>query len=262
MRELVNANVNTFFQVDIIIFQVPSMALTNICSTDRMKLQGTQGVCRQNKKGKVTIISKYIEATTLPTPEEADMAQRACCGRVCNMCESPAEYAWRRRTVDLALLLEDAVAHDLSEPERAAVEKYWFDGMTLTQVAAETGRAPPNVARTLERAKQKLHAALRLTVMYQYNLENADLVPLAVRKAAAVAAAQRHKARSTGETLRNLRLRENISAAQLAKTLEIPFGRLRAAETEKIQLNANELLLLAAFFNTTADFILGGDEGA
>jgi len=206
----------------------------------------------------VNLISKYIEATTLPTPEEADMAQRACCGRVCNMCESPAEYAWRRRTVDLALLLEDAVAHDLSEGERAAIEKYWFDGMTLTQVAAETGRAPPNVARTLERAKQKLHAALRLTVMYQYNLENAELVPIAVRKAAAVTAAQRQKACSTGETLRNLRLRENISAAQLARTLEMPLNRLRAAESDKMHLNAKELLLLAAFFNTTTDFLLKG----
>ncbi len=186
------------------------------------------------------------------------MAQRACCGRVCKMCESPAEYAWRRRTVDLALLLEDAVAHDLSEGERAAIEKYWFDGMTLTQVAAETGRAPPNVARTLERAKQKLHAALRLTVMYQYNLENAELVPIAVRKAAAVTAAQRQKACSTGETLRNLRLRENIGAAQLARTLEMPLNRLRAAESDKIQLNAKELLLLAAFFNTTTDFLLKG----
>ena len=207
------------------------------------------------------IISKYIEATTLPTPEEADMAQRACCGRVCKMCESPAEYAWRRRSVDMALLLTDAVEHDLSEPEREAVEKYWFEGITLTGIAHETGRAPPNVARTLERAKKKLHAALRLAVMYQYNLENSDLTPLAVRKAAAVAAAQRQaecrQARlSPGERIRTLRVKENISAALLAKTLDIPFSRLRAIETDKIQLKTNELLLLAAFFNTTPDYIL------
>ena len=37
--------------------------------------------------------------------EEMKAAQLACCGRVCNRCETPAAYAWRKREVDLAILL-------------------------------------------------------------------------------------------------------------------------------------------------------------
>ncbi len=202
-------------------------------------------------------IRDYFEATTLPTPEEAKAAQNACCGRVCKMCESPAEYAWRRRTVDLAKLVCDAVEEDLSDNEREAVEKYWFDGMTITQIAAATGRAAPNVARTLEKAKQKLYAVLRHTVKYQYNLETTDLTPVAVRKSLVIAAAGRQNEKSVGARVKALRTGENIGTALLAQTLAIPESHLLAIENSTTLPDIKELLAIAAFFERTTDSLLG-----
>ena len=187
------------------------------------------------------------------------MAQKICCGRVCKMCESPAEYAWRRRTVDLAVLVREAVEQDLSSTERETVEKYWFEDMTLTEIAAETGRAPPNVARTLERAHKKLYAVLRHVVQYQHNLEKASFAPLAVRKAMMVAAAEKQTAGSLGERLKRLRVKENIPAQKLADIFKIPKTRLLSIEKGKVITNAQELLKMAAFFNTTTDCLLKGE---
>ena len=186
------------------------------------------------------------------------MAQRLCCGRVCKMCESPAEYAWRRRSVDMAALLADAVENDLSPNEREAVEKYWFEGKTLTRIGEETGRAPPNVLRTLERAKAKLHKSLRLAVFYQYDLEEESLVPLAVRKAAAVEAARRGGGQSPGERLKKLRLEQNAPLPLIAKASGLERERIEALENGTEEMTMDELLFMAAFFNTTADYILKG----
>ena len=202
---------------------------------------------------------KYIEASTLPTREEAVRAQKICCGRVCTLCESPAEYAWRSRTVDLALLVTQAVEQDLTEAERETVTKYWYEDMTLTEIAAETGRAPPNVARTLERAHKKLFSVLRYVVQYQHNLESTKLTPLAVRKALMTAAMEKQNPESCGERIKRLRVKENIPAQTLAGLLEIPKTRLLSIENGKILPNAEELLKIAAFFDTTTDYILQGE---
>jgi len=202
---------------------------------------------------------KYIEASTLPTREEAVRAQKICCGRVCTLCESPAEYAWRSRTVDLALLVTQAVEQDLTEAERETVTKYWYEDMTLTEIAAETGRAPPNVARTLERAHKKLFSVLRYVVQYQHNLENTKLTPLAVRKALMTAAMEKQNPESCGERIKRLRVKENIPAQTLAGLLEIPKSRLLSIEKGKISPNGEELLKIAAFFDTTTDYILQGE---
>lgn len=176
------------------------------------------------------------------------------------MCESPAEYAWRKRTVDLSFLVRDAVERDLSNAERETVELYWFEGMLLTEIAAETGRAPPNVSRTLQRAHQKLYSVLRHAVQYQYNLESGSLTPLAVRKALALAAAEKQSADSGqrfGERLKGMRFRENITTQKLAEIIGIPESRLQKIEKGNILPDTNELLLIAAFFDTTTDYLLG-----
>jgi len=203
---------------------------------------------------------KYIEASTLPTREEAVRAQKICCGRVCSLCESPAEYAWRSRTVDLAMLVTQAVEQDLTETERETVTKYWYDDMTLTEIAAETGRAPPNVARTLERAHKKLFSVLRYVVQYQHNLESINFAPLAVRKALMTAAMEKQNPESCGERIKRLRVKENIPAQTLAGLLEMPKTRLLSIEKGKILPNAKELLKIAAFFNTTIDYILNNER--
>ena len=63
--------------------------------------------------------NEYLRDITYPDEDEIKAAQLACCGRVCRDCEAPAAYAWRKREVDLALLLEKAIENELTEHERS-----------------------------------------------------------------------------------------------------------------------------------------------
>ena len=45
---------------------------------------------------------------SFPTPEERRAAMCVCCGSHCPGCESPDDYAWRRRDVDLSVLADEA----------------------------------------------------------------------------------------------------------------------------------------------------------
>lgn len=201
----------------------------------------------------------YPEAISYPTEEEMRAAQGACCGRICAECETPAEYAWRRRSVDLGELLLDAVKTRLSEAERQAVVGHYFDKRTLTDIAAEHGKSPAAVAAALQRGLKRLRDALDYTVRYQHNLDCPGPVPLAVCKALAVAAAARASPADFGGRLAALRTRANIEPVQLAAAAGIDSKRLDALEQGKASADAGELIRLSAFFMTTTDYLLKGE---
>ncbi|HOO26669.1 MAG TPA: hypothetical protein PKW24_08665 [Clostridiales bacterium] len=203
-------------------------------------------------------ISKRIEETSPLTAEETASALANCCGKLCKMCEPPDDYAYRRRSVDLSKLLVKAVENDLNPFEREAVTLYWFEGLTLTEIAQRTGRAPPNFLKTLARAKERLHTLLKAVVQYQYDLENDELTPLAVQKALLVAAASQREAGSLGGRIKNERVARNIEISALAPALNISERRLRAAEEDKIRLYADEVLAIAYFFDLNVDYLLKG----
>jgi len=202
----------------------------------------------------------YPEAITYPTEEEMRAAQKACCGRMCAECETPAEYAWRRRSVDLGELLLDAVKTRLSEAERQAVVGHYFDKRTLTDIAAEHGKSPAAVGAALQRGLGKLRDALDYTVRYQHNLDSPALAPLAVGKALAVAAAARASPRDFGTRVAALRNAGNITQAKLAEAAGIDSKRLEALEQGKAVADAGELIRLSAFFMTTTDYLLTGEQ--
>ena len=72
-----------------------------------------------------------------PSKEEIKAAQLACCGRCCDACETPAEYAWRKRGVDMAVLLEKAIETELSENERITVRERWYESMSVGEIATK-----------------------------------------------------------------------------------------------------------------------------
>lgn len=50
---------------------------------------------------------------SFPTPEERQAAMCVCCGSHCPGCESPDDYAWRRRDVDLSALADEVIKQGL-----------------------------------------------------------------------------------------------------------------------------------------------------
>ena len=91
---------------------------------------------------------------SFPTPE-VRLLRLACPG-----CESPDDYAWRRRDVDLSVLADEVIKTRLTPRERQVTEAYWFDGSTISTIAQKLGVCPSSVSRCLDKAQRKIYDAL------------------------------------------------------------------------------------------------------
>lgn len=205
---------------------------------------------------------KTVEAAmdfSFPTPEERQAAMCVCCGSHCPGCESPDDYAWRRRDVDLSLLMDDVIEKRLTAKEREAVKSYWFGGMTISAIAAQSGVCPSSVSRCLEKAQRKIYDALSCAVAYQHDIENVEFLPIAVRRAAAVSAAKNFKPLNIGERIKKLRCSQNIGEQLLSEATGIPVRTLRSIENSGELPTLAQVVLLAGFFETTTDYLLKGD---
>lgn len=195
-----------------------------------------------------------------PSKEEIKAAQLACCGRCCDACETPAEYAWRKRGVDMAVLLERAIETELSESEKRAVKARWYESMSVGEIAAKQGISPAAVSVTLKRAQEKLHRALRYAVGYQLQTAKETTVSLVLANARVIAAARNSEGNSLGGRLRRQRLRDNVSVESMSKVSGISSRRLAAFENEKSEPCLQELLALSEAFGVTTDYLLKGER--
>lgn len=206
-----------------------------------------------NKKEKISDVREQF-----PSREEIRTAQLACCGRCCTQCESPAEYAWRKRDVDMAILLEKAIANELTETERNAVTDHWYNNETVTQIAEKRQVNPSAVKRTLSRAQEKLERVLGYAVCYQRMQKSESIVPLVLGRARVIAAARNAAGGTTGDRITRLRQSQNLTREILAPALDITVKRLGRLEDDALP-TGEELTALSSFFNVTADFILKGE---
>lgn len=196
--------------------------------------------------------------TEFPSREEIKTAQLACCGRCCTQCESPAEYAWRKRDVDMAILLEKAIADELTESERETVIEHWFNFETMTAIAEKKKINVSAVKRTLTRATEKLTKVLRYAVCYQQNISDENIVPVVLGRARVIAAARNATGGNSGDRITRLRQSQNLTREILAPSLGISAERLGRLEHGAIPMG-DEVSSLSSFFNVTADFILKGE---
>ncbi len=201
----------------------------------------------------------YISDITYPSEEEIKAAQLLCCGRVCKECETPAAYAWRKREVDMALLLEKAIENELTENEKMIVEDRWYNSLSLSQIARNRGISPAAVKRTSERALEKLERVLKYVVFYRRDIMDESAVPAVVGRARVIASAKKLKTNKTGERIKNLRLGRGISLKLLSDATEISEKRIAEIEGDS-NLKTEELILLSEFFAVTTDYILKGEN--
>lgn len=203
--------------------------------------------------------SEYMLDITYPDEEEIKAAQLACCGRVCKECEAPAAYAWRKREVDMALLLERAIECELTETERKVVEDKWYNSLSLSEIARKGGISPSAVKRTSERALAKLENALKYVVFYQKDIMDESVVSAAVGRARVIASARNMKSDDIGQRIRNLRLGQGLSLKLLSEVTEINEKRIEEIEKGDMP-KAEELLVLSNYFAVTTDYILKGEN--
>ena len=195
---------------------------------------------------------------TYPSEEEMEAAQAICCGKCCRVCETPAAYAWRNRDADLSLLLEKAVAAELTHTERKIIEEYFYNSKKLVTIASERGISSSAAGKTLERAIGKLRDALKYVIMYQRGVDNESIVPAAVSRAAAISRASRYAGESSGERLLSLRMKEGLSRRIVSQATGVSPGRLGYIERGEQDICGEELLKLCEFYNVSTDYIMKG----
>ena len=182
-----------------------------------------------------------------PSREEIKEAVKICCGRNCGLCETPVEYAWRARDVDMSDLLCIAIENELTPAEREAVNLRWFENLSNREIAAKTGVSESSVSHTLGRATEKLRSTLSYAVFYQHNINSNAIVPAAVERARAIRAAKLAKSRDFAGRIKNERLGRGYSEEQAEKYAGIKHGRLRSIENGEAP-TAEEAARLCAFF--------------
>lgn len=197
---------------------------------------------------------------TFPDENEIKAAQLACCGRHCTACEAPAEYAWRKRSVDLAILLEGAIENELTLLEREEIKDFWFNDKSLTQIAADRGISPSSVSAGLERAEEKLKKVLGYAVRYQHDVSSESIIPLALGRARVIAAARSAVGGTPALRIMRLRQSQNLSREALSKATDISSQRLKRIENAKASPDSEELVALSEFFAVSTDYILKGAD--
>ena len=193
-----------------------------------------------------------------PSREEMRVAQLLCCGRYCNQCETPAEYALRKRDVDMARILEIAIERELSENEKSVVADYWYNSLGLSQIAAKRGVTPAAVKSALDRAMEKLTNAMTYAVLYQQGISECSVEPLIAGRARAVVSARNGINGSCGERLYQLRESRALSLDAVSKAIYIPVHRLRALENNAMP-ECDELISFSDLYGVTVDYILKGE---
>ncbi len=194
-----------------------------------------------------------------PDEEEMKAAQLACCGRICKECETPVAYAWRKREVDMAMLLEYAIENELTETEKEIVIDRWYDSLSYPQIAEKRDISASGARSTSERAIRKLEKALMYVAFYQRNIMEETVVPATVGRARVVAAARNYEPSDIGERIRCSRLSRGFSIR--AVCLSTGMKRKRYCEIESGEIpEAEEIIILSEFFGVTADYVLKGER--
>jgi len=199
----------------------------------------------------IAINSREIDIS-LPSEEEIDQAVRVCCGRYCRACETPVEYAWRKRQTDLAYLVGLAVEKELTETEREYIKELFWNKKLPGRIAAEKGVSPSAVSMSVARAKRKLRKALEYVIIYQNELVNPDDSAPLFEHAFAV-----HFTAADGadlpSSLRRIRARRGIPLETEARALGIEQSRLSGIESGEITPLPAEVLGICEICNVIKD---------
>ncbi len=193
-----------------------------------------------------------------PDKEEIKAAQLACCGRYCSACEAPAEYAWRKREVDMALLLERAIENELSDAERNVVRLHWYDGRSITDISEINGVTPAAIKKTLKRSQDKLERVLSYAVCYQQNVLSESVIPVIVGRAKVISAARNATGGSVGDRILRLRQSQCLTLEALGGATGINPSRFFKIEKGALP-DGDELVAISEFFSVSTDFILKGE---
>ena len=171
---------------------------------------------------------------------------------------SPEEERGRQTTCRLAQALDVIIQEELTPPQRQVLERYWFEGEKLAQIARELGQNRSSVSRTLRRAQKHIYGSLKYAVLALRGEAQEQEFSLAVSQAAQVLAARGQPADTMGERIRKLRAQRALTKKQLAAALCVDEAAVSRWERDVELPDTSALMHLAQLFGVRADDILFG----
>ena len=171
---------------------------------------------------------------------------------------SPEEERGRQTTCRLAQALDVIIQEELTPPQRQVLERYWFEGEKLAQIARELGQNRSSVSRTLRRAQKNIYGSLKYAVLALRGEAQEQEFSLAVSQAAKVLAARGQPADTMGERIRKLRAQRALTKKQLAAALCVDEAAVSRWERDVELPDTSALMHLAQLFGVRADDILFG----
>lgn len=171
---------------------------------------------------------------------------------------SPEEERGRQTTCRLAQALDVIIQEELTPPQRQVLERYWFDGEKIAQIARELGQNRSSVSRTLRRAQKNIYGSLKYAVLALRGEAQEQEFSQAVSQAAQVLAARGKPADTMGERIRKLRAQRVLTKKQLAAALCVDEAAVSRWERDVELPDTSALMHLAQLFGVRADDILFG----
>ena len=171
---------------------------------------------------------------------------------------SPEEERGRQTTCRLAQALDVIIQEELTPPQRQVLERYWFEGEKLAQIARELGQNRSSVSRTLRRAQKHIYGSLKYAVLALRGEAQEQEFSLAVSQVAKVLAARGQPADTMGERIGKLRAQRALTKKQLAAALCVDEAAVSRWERDVELPDTSALMHLAQLFGVRADDILFG----
>ena len=201
-------------------------------------------------------IKNYELAQNYPDEDEIRQAVKVCCGRCCVACETPVEYAWRKRETDLAFMLDAAIENELTETEREVIRDYYFSGTNCAAIARKRGVAAASVKATRKRAEQKLRQALKYLYMYMRDRPETGENEVCLDNGFSILAAKKGAPGDISGRIRALRVKRGLSGKKASEFLGIPLPRLTELESGGGLPDAEEIKKICSVYSVSFDELL------
>lgn len=170
--------------------------------------------------------------------------------------ETVDEYTLRKRKAELYALVRRVIKNELDSRQQEIVRLHWYEGKSLSEIAVILDLNKTTVCRIDKKINEIIYDKLKYALEYRFGKEFSDTAPLVIKDN--LTACCPIDGESIAHRLRNLRLRQNLDTAAVARATGIKQSRIELIESQGEQATAEELSRLTRLLGTTSDYIIFG----
>ena len=162
----------------------------------------------------------------------------------------------RVRNIDMAHLTNHIIDTKLSAVQRHVIRRCCFDGVSVSQCAAELGLSLRAIYSARAKGLEIIEEYLEPLVMYFRNLPGRETVPLFAANSLKILASQSQSKSETGNMLRNIRTAYSVSSQDIAKMSGVREKDILSSEKGARPVSVDEIENYSRIFgvNITLEF--------